>query len=159
MDINKLPLDIKNYIMVYLEDNPIIFKILYYKKIQQYNEIYKKIMIDPSKAYVISGPSTYTRNKDIDHQIYQFSNYLFLSNDKLLADYSDKPTKPTYLKKKLNTLNIFINEVIKIIHNKNTLQQFYPGIVEDIIITIQSNNNGYFKYIDKNLTVNINSFS
>lgn len=161
MDINKLPNDIQYYIMSHLDDNPIVYKKLHSKKIEKYTSIYHNIMKQLSKAYVISGPCSYTRNKEIDHQIHQFSNYLYLSNEKLLADYCVESSMPSYMNTKINTLNIFIHEVIKIMQHKNILQDFYPGKVEDVIITIQhsNNNNEYFKKINKNLTINVNSFS
>ena len=160
MDINKLPSDIQYYIMSYLDDSPIVYKKLHSEKIEKYTTIYRDMMNQSSKAYVISGPCSYTRNKEIDHQIHQFSNYLYLSNNKLLADYGGESPMPTYMNEKMNTLNIFIHEVIKIFHKKNLLQKFYPGKIEDVIITIDPNsNNEYFKKINKNLTINVNSFS
>ena len=160
MNINKLPSDIQYYIMRYLDDSPIVYKQLHSEKIRKYINIYNDIMNQPDKAYVISGPCSYTRKKEIDHQIYQFSNYLYLSNNRLLADYDRESSMPSYMNKKMNTLNIFIYEIIKILNNKNTLQSFYPGKIEDIIITIKPNHNKeYFRKINKNLTINIDSFS
>ena len=160
MNINKLPCDIKYSIMSYLEDDFLIYKKLYSKKIDLYKKIYSDIMNNSIKAYVVSGPSSYTRNKDIDFQIHQFSNYLYLSNEKLLADFGGETPMPTYLEEKINSLNIFIYEIIKIIKHKNTLQHYYPGKINDVIITIENrNNNEYFKKINKNLTIEINSFS
>jgi len=160
MDINKLPSDIQYYIMSYLDDSPIVYKKLHSDKMEKYATIYHDMMDQPSKAYVISGSCSYTRNKEIDHQIYQFSNYLYLSNKKLLAGYDTESSIPSYMNEKMNTLNIFIHEVIKIFHKKNLLQKFYPGKIEDVIITIEpTRNNEYFKKINKNLTINIDSFS
>ena len=116
MDINKLPSDIQYYIMSYLDDSPIVYKKLHSDKIERYTSIYHSMMNQSYKAYVISGPCSYNRNKEIDHQIHQFSNYLYLSNDKLLADYGGESPMPTYMNEKMNTLNIFIHEVIKIFH-------------------------------------------
>jgi hypothetical protein len=162
-NINELPIDIHYHIMSYLDDNPIIYKKLYSKKLQKYIDIYNSIILDCDKSYVISGPSSYTRNKEIDHKIHHFSNYLYLSKYKLLADYNSKPlpcTNIMFLRQTMNSLNIFIYEIIKIFMNKNTLQKFYPGEIKDIIITIKnSSNNEYYKKINQDLTININSFS
>jgi len=82
MDINKLPSDIQYYIMSYLDDSPIVYKKLHSDKIEKYTTIYHDMMDQSSKAYVISGSCSYTRNKEIDHQIHQFSkqSYSILGN-------------------------------------------------------------------------------
>ena len=161
MDINKLPIEIQFVIMEYLENYYFIYKKLYSKKLQKYTDIYNNILKDNSKAYIISGTSQYKRKTRVDYQIYQFSNYLYVSKKELLADFNGESPAPTYLRNKLNTLNIFIYEIIKILKNKNILQRYYPGIIKDVMIGIQDYEKTYnfYEKINEDSIIKLNSFS
>ena len=159
MNINKLHIDLHYVIMEYLYDNPIIYGKLNYNKLEKYKDIYKEIMKYPNKAYIISGESNYKRKTRIDYQIYQFSNYMYLSKKELLSDYNGESPAPTYLRKKMNTINIFIYEVIKIFLNKNILQSFYPGKITDVMINIEDKKYSLYEKINNDTIVDINSFS
>ena len=159
MDLNILPKEIQYIIMDYLQDNHIIYKRLNYKKIRRYINIYNHIHNKGNKAYIINSLPKFERKTRVDYQIHQYSNYLYLSNKELLADYNGESPAPTYLRKKNNTVNIFIYEVIKILLNKNILQRYYPGKIEEVIINIKNYKENYSLYekIDNNSIIKLSS--
>jgi hypothetical protein len=160
MNLSSLPTDLHYFIMGYLCNNHDVYKQLHSKKLQQYVDIYNTDVKKNNKAYIISGPSAYPRTKKIDYQIYQYSNYLYVSNNELLADSIGQSPSISYLTKKLNTPNIFINEIIKILLFKNTLQSLYPGNITDVIITVNTSDKYlFYEKIDKQTVIEVNSFS
>ena len=84
---------------------------------------------------------------------------MYVSKKELLSDYNGESPAPTYLRKKMNTINIFIYEVIKIFLNKNILQSFYPGKITDVMINIEDKKYSLYEKINNDTIVDINSFS
>ena len=162
MNLSNLPDDIQKQIMSYLHDNPIIYKEFYKKELKSYHEIYKTITENNDKAYSVYTSSPYQRKRRMDYQILHFNNYIYMSKYDLKSGsmYNIKGLRNSpYLRPKKHTLNIFINEIIKIRLKKHDCQKYFDGDIFDRIININIAD-GYraFDLIDKESIIQLDTF-